>query len=235
MVVEDDRKMRDFFAASVSRCKDLTLLASVGTVSEAKAYLNDDANAVDVLLTDLGLPDGSGLEVIRHAVVRNPRCESLVISMFGDESNVLASIEAGALGYIQKDSTPEDIAQTILELRAGGSPISPLIARRLLTKYSRPETVKPESAVKRTGIDNRRQPFENSDEPPQRGLLSRRERDVLALIARGFSYAEIARLEKLSVHTVQGHIKSIYTKLSVHSRSEAVFEATRMGLLSVNE
>ncbi len=144
LVVEDDPQMREFFAMSVSRCKDLTLLASVGTVAEAKAYLNEQASSVDVLLTDLGLPDGSGLEVIRYAAVLNPRCEALVISMFGDESNVLASIEAGALGYIHKDSTPEDIAQTILELRAGGSPISPLIARGLLAKYSRPGNSNPQ-------------------------------------------------------------------------------------------
>jgi DNA-binding NarL/FixJ family response regulator len=235
LVVEDDPEMRRFFAASVSQCKDLTLLASVGTVAEALAWIDVDAHAIDVLLADLGLPDGSGLEVIRHAVARNPRCEPLVISMFGDESNVLASIEAGALGYIHKDSTPEDIAQTILELRAGGSPISPLIARGLLAKYSRPETGKRESSVEHNGIEHKRKRFEDSAEPVQRNLLTPREGDVLALIARGFSYAEIARLEKLTVHTVQSHIKSIYTKLSVHSRSEAVFEATRMGLLSAHD
>jgi DNA-binding NarL/FixJ family response regulator len=233
-VVEDDPQMRDFFAASVSRCKDLTLLASVGTVTEAIACLEENPNAVDVLLTDLGLPDGSGLEVIRHAAVCNPRCEALVISMFGDESNVLASIEAGALGYIHKDSTPEDIAQTILELRAGGSPISPLIARGLLAKYSRPGNSNPQALTGRRIGDKKIKPVVETAAPDHPNLLTPREMDVLALIARGFSYAEIARLQSLSVHTVQGHIKNIYTKLSVHSRSEAVFEATRIGLLAVH-
>ncbi len=135
LVVEDDAGMRNFFAASVARCADLALAASVGTVAEARAWLDDSSNMVDVLLTDLGLPDGSGLEVIRHCVSLHPRCEPLVISMFGDEDNVLASIEAGALGYIHKDSTPDDIAQTILDMRAGASPISPMIARRVLSKY----------------------------------------------------------------------------------------------------
>ncbi|MDO9197225.1 response regulator transcription factor, partial [Rhodoferax sp.] len=110
--------MREFFAGSVSRCVDLQVAATVGTVADAKAWLDDDANTLDVLLTDLGLPDGSGLEVIRYAIRRHPHCEPLVISMFGDEDNVLASIEAGALGYIHKDSTPDDIAQTILDMRA---------------------------------------------------------------------------------------------------------------------
>lgn len=114
--------MRDFFADSVSRCPKLTLAASVGTVAEARAWMDGQETAADVLLTDLGLPDGSGLELIRHAIALNPQCEPLVISMFGDEDNVLASIEAGALGYIHKDSTPDDIAQTILDMRGGGLP-----------------------------------------------------------------------------------------------------------------
>jgi DNA-binding NarL/FixJ family response regulator len=226
LVVEDDVQMREFFSASVARCGQLELLASVGSVAEAKAWLDDDTHTVDVLLTDLGLPDGSGLDVIRHAVRLHPQCEPLVISMFGDEDNVLASIEAGALGYIHKDSTPDDIAQTILDMRQGASPISPMIARRVLSKYRSAQSAKPAIVDKP----------ERAEEPPpvltaQRGVLSPREQEVLALVARGFSYLEIAKLENLSVHTVQTHIKNLYVKLSVHSKNEAVFEATRMGLL----
>ena len=234
LVVEDDPQTREFFSGSVSRCAELLLAASVGTVAEAKAWLDDSANTVDVLLTDLGLPDGSGLEVIRHATRLNPACEPLVISMFGDEDNVLASIEAGALGYIHKDSTPDDIAQTILDMRAGASPISPMIARRVLSKYQsdRRQTNRALAPVLQANIAIKNEAIENGEAMPQRGLLSPREQEVLALIARGFSYAEIARLQSLSVHTVQTHIKNLYGKLSVHSKSEAVFEATRMGLLS---
>jgi DNA-binding NarL/FixJ family response regulator len=226
-VVEDDPQMRDFFAASVSRCAELQLAGSVGTVAEAKAWLDDDANAVDVLLTDLGLPDGSGLEVIRHATRLHPRCEPLVISMFGDEDNVLASIEAGALGYIHKDSAPDDIAQTILEMLAGASPISPMIARKVLSKYVSSKAFAPAAAATPAA------PVIKTElaEPPRATLLSPREQEVLELIARGFSYAEIARLQAVTVHTVQTHIKNLYAKLSVHSKNEAVFEASRLGLL----
>lgn len=220
LVVEDDAQMRDFFAASVSRCAGLQLVGAVGSVGEARAWLDNDTNMVDVLLTDLGLPDGSGLEVIRHATRLHPRCEPLVISLFGDEDNVLASIEAGALGYIHKDSAPDDIAQTILEMKDGASPISPMIARKVLAKYAsraRPGEPAPEPA-----------PAKPAAEGP---LLSPREHEVLMLIARGFSYAEIARLQSVSVHTVQTHIKNLYSKLSVHSKNEAVFEASRLGLL----
>ncbi len=224
LVVEDDAQMRDFFAASVSRCAGLQLVGSVGSVAEARAWLDNDANMVDVLLTDLGLPDGSGLEVIRHATRLHPRCEPLVISLFGDEDNVLASIEAGALGYIHKDSAPDDIAQTILEMKDGASPISPMIARKVLSKYAS----KRPRADEVPAVPEPSAPARPSPEAP---LLSPREHEVLMLIARGFSYAEIARLQSVSVHTVQTHIKNLYSKLSVHSKNEAVFEASRLGLL----
>lgn len=222
LIVEDDEPMREFFAASIERNPRLQLLSGVGSVAQACRWLDDPAHGVDVLLTDLGLPDGSGLDVIRHARRRHPACEALVISMFGDEDNVLASIEAGALGYIHKDATPDDIAQTILEMKAGASPISPMIARRVLAKYRSSLRDRDAPAVSEPATDA---------QPVSRGLLSAREQQVLELIARGFSYAEIARLTGVSVHTVQTHIKNLYGKLAVHSKSEAVFEATRMGLL----
>jgi DNA-binding NarL/FixJ family response regulator len=231
LVVEDDPQMRGFFASSVEGCPDLCLAASVGTVAEATAWLDDDANIVDVLLVDLGLPDGSGLDVIRHAVRLHPRCEPLVISMFGDDDNVLASVEAGALGYIHKDTRPEDIARTILDMRAGASPISPMIARRVLAKYRSDHVGRAASPTPPSEPAETCAPGSDLGQAPERSLLSPRESEVLALIARGFSYAEIARLQSVTVHTVQTHIKNLYAKLSVNSRSEAVFEASRMGLL----
>ncbi len=235
LVVEDDPLMREFFAGSVSHCDALQLIAAVGSVAEARTWLSRDASAVDVLLIDLGLPDGSGLEVIRLAIALNPVCEPLVISMFGDEDNVLASIEAGALGYIHKDSTPDDIAQTIMDMRKGASPISPMIARRVLFKYRFNESNKAVAPVDiaQIAIKNIADAAMATDTADSQSVLSPREHEVLSLIARGFSYGEIARLQGLTVHTVQTHIKKLYGKLSVHSKSEAVFEATRMGLLGI--
>lgn len=228
LIVEDDPLMREFFAASVVRSAQLSLLAGVGSVAEALVCLDHPSPRVDVLLTDLGLPDGSGLDVIRHARLRHPECEALVISMFGDEDNVMASIEAGALGYIHKDTTPEDVAQTILDMKAGASPISPMIARRVLAKYRALQVpAAPVASVPDSGWGDLH-PVAPMEEKVQ---LSNREQEVLELIARGFSYAEIARLKAVSVHTVQTHIKNLYSKLAVHSKSEAVYEATRMGLL----
>lgn len=225
LIVEDDAPMRVFFAASVRDHPGLELAASVDSVAQACAWLDREAgNPVDVLLVDLGLPDGSGLDVIRHARRSHPECEALVVSMFGDEDNVLASIEAGALGYVHKDATPEDIAGTILEMKGGASPISPLIARRVLARCrdlgARPTPAPPNAAAPLA-----------EDAPDERVLLTPREQEVLELIARGFSYLEIARLLSVTVHTVQTHVKSLYGKLAVHSKNEAVFEAGRLGLL----
>jgi DNA-binding NarL/FixJ family response regulator len=228
LIVEDDVPTRAFFADSVSRCEGLTLVAGVGTFEEARQLIANEDLAIDILLTDLDLPDGNGLDLIRLAGRVRPVCESLVISMFGDEDSVLSSVEAGALGYIQKDFTPDNIAHTILEMKAGASPISPMIARRVLAKYRAlhlvdQAPVSPATAV--AGAD------EAAAAEVGRALLSTREQEVLELIARGFSYAEISKLKGVSVHTVQSHIKNLYTKLAVHSKSEAVYEATRLGLL----
>jgi len=227
LIVEDDPSTRDFFARSVAACSELRLAAALASVSEAREWLLAYSPSVDVLLTDLGLPDGSGLEVIRLVRSLNPACEPLVISMFGDEDNVLASIEAGALGYIHKDSAPADVAQTILDMRAGASPISPMIARRVLARFrGGAMTALPSSAIPL--IPSARDVVEKIASDV---VLTPSEQEVLSLIARGFSYAEIARLRSSSVHTVQTHIKKLYAKLSVNSKNAAVFEATRMGLL----
>jgi DNA-binding NarL/FixJ family response regulator len=236
LIVEDDPSTRAFFAQSVRQCAQLQLLGLAASVAEARTWLGESGHAIDVLLTDLGLPDGSGLEVIRRALQRHPECEALVISMFGDEDNVLASIEAGATGYIHKDSAPDDVAQAILQLKAGASPISPMIARRVLAKYrSMLGDLKQNEALAQQNtagaatenIAINAPVADPTDGPP----LSPREQEVLELIARGFSYAEIAKLRHVSVHTVQTHIKNLYAKLAVHNKTEAVYEATRMGLL----
>jgi DNA-binding NarL/FixJ family response regulator len=221
LIVEDDPEMREYFASCIEGAEQLALVAKVGTFTGGLACLNTLSQPIDVLLTDIGLPDGSGLDLIRHARLHRSDCESLVISMFGDEENVIASIEAGALGYIYKDESAKNIALSILEMKAGGSPISPMIARRVLSKY-----VAPASAARPMA------PAASSPPAPEPAVkLSTREQEVLDLISRGFSYAEIGRIQGISVHTVQTHIKKLYAKLVVHSKSEAVYEATRMGLI----
>jgi DNA-binding NarL/FixJ family response regulator len=167
----------------------------------------------DVALIDLGLPDGNGIELIREIARTRPETDVMVVTVFGDEAHVLASIEAGATGYLLKRSLNDTLGATVRELRAGGSPISPVIARQLLHRFKKDSPTPSAPTV----VDD--------------GGLSEREREVLLFIAKGFTVGEIANMLHLSAHTVATHVKHIYRKLAVHSRTEAVFEAGRMGLL----
>jgi DNA-binding NarL/FixJ family response regulator len=170
------------------------------------------------------LPDGSGIDLIRETATRHPTTDIMVITVFGDERHVVASIEAGATGYILKDSLPAEFVGLIAQLRAGGSPISPAIARQLLRRMRpAPSATVPAPTAKPNGGD--------PTAPAEGGALSARESEVLGLIAKGFNFAEIAQLLEISPHTITAHVKKIYQKLAVHSRGEAVYEATRMGLL----
>lgn len=229
LVVEDDIETRQFLVDAVTQHEQLVCVAALGTVRAAKDWLTSDPGPVDALLCDLGLPDGHGVDVIRHAVFSHPECEALVLSMFGDDQSVLASIEAGALGYLHKDLSHNDIAQTILDMKAGASPISPLIARGVLARFRQWSVL---NETKESPVQPVLLP--SAFELPRKDVLTPRETGVLDMIARGFTYAEIAGLQGISVRTVQTHIKNLYRKLAVHSRSEAVFEGTRMGLIDVH-
>jgi DNA-binding NarL/FixJ family response regulator len=215
-LLEDDTDTRVFFEGCVRAHPSLALAASFGTLREARSWF--DANRADVLLTDLALPDGHALSLIRELALEQPACAVLVVSVFGDEDTVIACVEAGAVGYIHKDSKPADVDRVIVDVMHGASPISPMIARKLLERLRRGKADAPPLPAARAAA------------PPE-VLLSTRESEVLELIARGYAYAEIARLQCVTIHTVQTHIRNLYAKLAVHSRSEAVFEASRMGLL----
>ena len=209
-IVEDDAAPRARYADLLASATDIRLLWTARTAAEALRLL--DTGAPQVLLVDLGLPDGSGLQVIARAKARRPDCEVMVVSVFGDEEHVVGAIAAGASGYLLKDALADSFLNTIREVHAGGSPISPSIARIVLNR-ARPAG-----------------PAAAPAESPE-CELAERERQILALVAKGFNFQEIGRLLDVSSNTVKTHVYRIYRKLSVHSRSEAVFEAKRLGLL----
>jgi DNA-binding NarL/FixJ family response regulator len=211
LIVEDDARFRETFAHAISLAPDLTL---VGSAADYASGLEQLARRPDVLLVDLQLPDGNGIDLIREAARQLPMSDALVVTVFGDERHVLESIEAGATGYLLKDTPPTELAEHVRVLRAGGSPISPAIARRLLARLgaapTRPTVVEPETNAR----------------------LSEQEIKVLTLSAKGFSYDEIASLMQVSRHTVQTYVKRSYRKLQVHSKVEALSEARRLNLLN---
>jgi DNA-binding NarL/FixJ family response regulator len=192
----------------------MQISGTASTLAEGRQLLRGEP--VDVLLVDLGLPDGSGLELILE-VAQNPawrdRCEVMVISVFADEAHVMSALEAGATGYLLKDSAPDSFIQQIRELHAGGSPVSPVIARKLLGRLSF-ATVAALPASKVISID-----------------LAESERKVLDYAARGYTYDEVAELMGVTRHTVMSYVKRSYRKLQVHSKTEALYEARRLGLV----
>lgn len=213
LLVEDDTNTRERLAAAIAAHDGLALQAAVGSCAAAREELARATPAV--LLTDLGLPDGDGTELIRELRERRLATLPMVITVFGDEKHVVAAIEAGALGYLLKDGSPDYVGRSILELVAGGSPVSPAIARHLLRRFGAPD----ESTAPR-------------DERPR---LTEREGETLRLIMKGFSYAEAGAVMGVAESTVTSHVRSIYRKLEVHSRSEAVYEALQLGLVKLDE
>lgn len=230
VVVEDDPDTRQFLESCVKDQTQFALAGSFATLQPARAWFTQ--HEADLLLVDLGLPDGSGLQLMREVQQRWPQCDMLVVSMFGDEENVVASIEAGAVGYVHKDDEAADIAQTLLAVKQGASPISPMIARHLLRRMQPPALPRGSLPPKPSATPEVALGAVNDPANDPAVSLTKREQEVLEYIARGFSYAEIARLQGITVHTVQTYIKKLYGKLAVHSRSEAVYEANRLGLLT---
>ncbi|MNZ98169.1 Oxygen regulatory protein NreC [compost metagenome] len=219
-MVEDDAACRLALDDAVGIAPGLCLVWAAASRREALEQLQNDA-PLDVLLVDLGLPDGSGLEVIAAARSRWPLCSVMVSTMFGDEMHVLRAIAAGAMGYVLKDLSASELVTEIRSLHAGGSPINPLVARKLLLRQAaQPAT--PMAVAEAPALTT------NSvlSSPP-----SAREAQVLSLVARGHTVEEVAGVLGVSPHTVQTFVRRIYTKLQVHSRAEAVREAARQGWL----
>lgn len=218
-LVEDDTGMRDRIARVVDADPSLSLAFSASNAADILAWLND--NPIDVLLVDLGLPDHPGLQVISQCRTMQPACAVMVLSIFGDEANMVQAFEAGASGYLLKDGTETELATHIRHLRAGGSPMSPVIARQLLRRWQARAGI---AAPAKPATS----PFGGSIRPER---LSPREFEVLDLVSRGFTYVEVGTQMGVSASTVQTHIRNIYGKLDVHNKSEAVFEARTLGWL----
>jgi DNA-binding NarL/FixJ family response regulator len=207
-LLEDNAQFSNYLTAIVDDDEDMVLAFSAETVAEA--LLAFEIERPDLILVDMQLPDGSGLDLVSLAA-QHPACRIMMLTVLADRGSVLAAFERGAHGYILKDTSPDQIRQNIKAVMTGESPVSPAAATHLLQLFRRhPHTA---------NGDNLR-PTE-------------RERDVLQMIAKGLSYAETAKALDLSVHTVGDHLKTIYRKLAVNSKSEAVFEARAQGWINV--
>ncbi|SIO09046.1 DNA-binding response regulator, NarL/FixJ family, contains REC and HTH domains [Parasphingorhabdus marina DSM 22363] len=206
-IVEDDPPVLADICTVVESADDMELVGSAPNFAAGQKLVA--GGGFDVLICDLGLPDGDGTDLVRMASERQNDIDIMVLTMFADHQKVLNAIRAGARGYLLKDQPLESCVDAIREIRAGGSPISPIIAR-LVLKQLQPEA----------------EPVDQLAE-----ALSSRELETLNLLSRGFSYSESAEIMNISAHTVATYVKHIYRKLEVNSRAEAVYEASSRGIL----
>ncbi len=207
LIVEDDPAMRDAWHDTLHG--SFSIVGEAANLAEAKAAF--DRYRPRLALVDLGLPDGEGCDFIRYGVAKMPEFTALVSTVFGDEAHVVRAVQAGARGYVLKDASLAMVKQALADAQHGGVPLSPQVARHLIKALA--------PGVGRSCV------------APQAPPLSSREREVLELIGKGCSAAEAASALGVATSTVLAHTKSLYSKLEVHSRAEAVFEARHLGLL----
>lgn len=212
LVVEDDAPTREYFAEALSGQDEHYAVDTAASVGEAFAAL--ERSTPDVLLVDLGLPDGSGLDLIRRARSMQKDVLPLVITVFGDESSVIGALEAGAQGYLLKSEAPPDLRQCVRQVLDGGAPISPGIASYLLRRFR----------------DDGSHEIGDAD----RLHLTPRERQVLHFMVQGLPYQDAAEKLGITRNTVASYVKKIYQKLEVGSRGEAVYEALSQGIVTID-
>ncbi len=210
LLVEDDEATRALLTQAIEAQPALDLAFAAASCAEARRCI--EASAPDVLLTDLDLPDGNGIELVREVRERDPDALAMVITVFGDDDSVMRAVEAGAAGYLLKGSPGIQVGEAILELLAGGSPMTASIARAVLRLFRERADSEPKAA-------------------PDAPELTERELEILRLVAKGFKFGEIAEALDISPHTVKTHVRHIYRKLEVDSRSTAVYEAMHLGLV----
>lgn len=211
IVVDDDVILRRRLSCILAGAGDFDVLGEAGSVAEG---LRLAERSPQLALVDLGLPDGHGIEVIAALRVRVPEAKALVISVFEDRASVLGALRAGADGYLLKDTPDDQMLAHVRETLAGETPISARAAGHLLS-FVRAEQRQPPAA----------------DAPS----LSPREKELLQHLARGLARKEVAREMGISHFTVGEYLQSIYRKLSVNSRGEAVYEALRARLIDLGK
>ena len=196
-IVEDDVDIRQSLSLLVEGAGGFRLTAAYGSTEEA--LLGLPKAPPQVVLMDIHLPKQSGIECVRQLKAQRPEVQVLMLTVFDDSEELFESLSAGASGYLLKRTPPSKILEAIQEVFQGGSPMSPQIARMVVQRFSQP--AEPAKLKER---------------------LSQREEQILGLLSQGYRYKEIAANLGISVETVHTHLRRIYQRLQVTSRTEAV-------------
>ncbi len=204
-IIDDDATLRASVACLIDLTDGFECRAQFGSMEDALARLESD---VDVILLDLQLPGMSGIEGARELKRRLPNLPILALTIYDDDERIFDALCAGACGYVLKDTPPDRLLLAIRETVAGGSAMSPSVARRVVTLFQ-------------------------SVPPPERADygLTPHESKLLALLVEGHSYKSAGVALNVSINTITFHMRHIYDKLQVHSKSEAVAKALRGGMV----
>jgi len=207
-IVEDNRFVREGWSATLQSVVDFRVIGAFGSCEEAFAHPSFADS--EVVLMDIGLPGISGIEGVRKLKETNSDASVIMCTVYEDDQKIFDALCAGAIGYLLKEVTPMELVQAIRDAAAGGSPMTPNIARKVITTFQKPS------------------PQETHPE----STLTDREKEVLVLLAEGKSYATIAQQIFLSRDGVIARIRKIYEKLQVHSRGEAVAKGLARGIIT---
>ncbi len=209
LLLEDLPEIRAWMKALVLQVFPQSLISEAARVHDARELIT--AVRFDLALVDLGLPDGSGVDVVAALRESQPEAQSVVVTIHDDDDHLFPALQAGAFGYLLKEQPRDQIAEQLKRMSQGEPPLSPSIARRVLAHFA----------------------AQNSWSRPQNlphVSLTERENEVLLRVAKGFTLPEIGVQLNLSRHTIADYVKQIYRKLNVSSRAEAALEAQRLGL-----
>ncbi len=215
LIVEDQPGILQFLQGVAFKAFPGVQVHTATTCQAALALVQ--TQRFDLGLIDLGLPDGSGIDVLRALKTASSECLSIVVTIYDDDQHLVPALQAGAYGYLLKEQGEDLLVAQLLRITQGEPPLSPPIARRVLAHFAH---------ALRTAA-----PAEQPQDPLETVALTQRETDILQRVAKGYSMPEIATQFELSRHTVCGHIKHIYKKLDVSSRAEATLMAVRRGLV----
>ncbi|HTL72326.1 MAG TPA: response regulator transcription factor [bacterium] len=196
-IVEDDQGLRESLTALIRREPRLRCVGEYATAEAALAAI--PVKGSDVVLVDINLPGMSGIELVAKLKAKMPKLQLMMITMYEDCDQIFASLQAGATGYLLKRSQPAEIVQAIEQMHVGGSPMSPEIARKVVSFFHK-------NSSRASGVDQ----------------LTKRETEILSQLAKGYMYKEIADNMGIGMETVRTHLQNIYGKLHVHSRTDAV-------------
>ena len=220
LILEDSLVLGKKFSAIVNQWPEATLVAYCSTLSEALTVIKHEK--IDLFISDLNLPDGSGITAIELMSTLHPHGRSVVISVLSEREVVVNAIKAGAIAYLSKDDASMNVLQSLKSVMMGHSPISVNIARHILSMVRPEPSVESDTEIK---VDD------HNDDNDIKIILTADEIKILSAISEGYTYREIAKILLISHKTVPVHISNIYQKLQVSHRSQAAYKAIKLGLV----